>query len=426
MLPTNGSVRANRSLSRLKLLTLAAVMAAAAALILALPLPALTEQAAPNTAVAPSSAGLPDSPPAPDARPSSDATLDDVGTLEIPVAISVTYQAHGPQGTARWTLPVETTIYTAGTGLVITSWVQTTDGNGSYARVVAFYTSTTHVDIRVKHSHTLSNKKYTIPVLGPAMYISMGTLLEGDADNNDQVSILDFSILRTTYGQTCPPCDARADFNEDKLISILDFSLLAMNYAKSGPITVLGARPGAQQASLSALARPDDVLLKLVPGTIVVRPGAIVPVDVVMEAGAQPVDGADIYLDFDPRYLVIVDELGNPAQAIAPGAAFPDLLQNSVDNDLGQINFSAGVLSGEPPTGSLAVARFYVSQRRSPYNGWTTISFSQQRPRQTEVAFAGETILGGTTGGYVNAPSLRLWLPWVTRDLPIPLPIVTQ
>lgn len=212
------------------MLLLAALLIVVAALTLALPLPVFSSQALPDA----SERGTTNVDEPGGAAP----LLDAAGSVTIPLCISVAYQGHGDPGTSRWTLPVVTTIYTASTSGVITSWVQTTDANGGYCHDVHFDDNSISFDIEVKHSHTLSNKKFGIPVSGPASPINMGTLLEGDADNNNAVSLADFSILRTTYAQTCPPCDDRADFNVDGYISILDFSLLRTNYTRSGPITV--------------------------------------------------------------------------------------------------------------------------------------------------------------------------------------------
>jgi hypothetical protein len=66
--------------------------------------------------------------------------------------------------------------------------------------------------------------------------IDFGLLREGDANNDNVVSILDFSILATAFGECsdCPLFDERADFNGDGCILINDFSLLATNFGESG------------------------------------------------------------------------------------------------------------------------------------------------------------------------------------------------
>jgi hypothetical protein len=80
----------------------------------------------------------------------------------------------------------------------------------------------------------------------------MGTLIEGDANTDGLIDILDFSILATAFGTVVgdPGFDPRADFNNSGNIDILDFSLLATNYSRSGEIIVTAAR----SRWLSALA----------------------------------------------------------------------------------------------------------------------------------------------------------------------------
>lgn len=72
----------------------------------------------------------------------------------------------------------------------------------------------------------------------------LGPLPQGSMDRDDSVDILDFSLLRTLYGEVCPSCDRRVDFNEDGQVDILDFSLLRGNYGKTGPVTVSRATVG--------------------------------------------------------------------------------------------------------------------------------------------------------------------------------------
>lgn len=66
--------------------------------------------------------------------------------------------------------------------------------------------------------------------------IDLGVLCAGDANNDNFISILDFSILSSSFNLTSdqPGFDPRADFNGDLFISILDFSLLSGNYNKVG------------------------------------------------------------------------------------------------------------------------------------------------------------------------------------------------
>jgi hypothetical protein len=83
----------------------------------------------------------------------------------------------------------------------------------------------------VKNSHTVSNRKTGVVLVAGRNDLDLGTLREGDANNDDRVSIIDFSILAAGFS---PLYDARADFNQDGSVTIIDFSRLAQNFGVQG------------------------------------------------------------------------------------------------------------------------------------------------------------------------------------------------
>lgn len=89
--------------------------------------------------------------------------------------------------------------------------------------------------IRVKHALSLSSAM-TVTYAGGAQSATMGTLLAGDADNNNLVNINDFSILAAAFGKSSGQVgyNASADFNADAIVNIIDFGLLASNFGKTG------------------------------------------------------------------------------------------------------------------------------------------------------------------------------------------------
>ncbi|MGB7342243.1 MAG: hypothetical protein WBC91_25320 [Phototrophicaceae bacterium] len=66
--------------------------------------------------------------------------------------------------------------------------------------------------------------------------INVGTLMGGDADNDNRITLQDFSILTSSFnlGQSDEGYDDRADFNEDNLVTLADFSLLTSNFNVAG------------------------------------------------------------------------------------------------------------------------------------------------------------------------------------------------
>lgn len=156
-----------------------------------------------------------------------------------------------------WVTQLNVTIYYAGTNTVYKSVDLATTDTGTF--IVTEVDKSTW-DIRVKASHTLANRKNGVTIVGNTQVFDFGTLLEGDADGNNRVSILDFSILATAYGKSAGDSgfDARADFNNNGRVEILDFSLLATNYLMQGDITVTGISPAAQDLYTDRATEPRD------------------------------------------------------------------------------------------------------------------------------------------------------------------------
>lgn len=90
-------------------------------------------------------------------------------------------------------------------------------------------------NVWVKHAHTLANMEQ-VTITSADVSLNLGTLLEGDADNGNSVSLSDFSLLASSYGTSTgdPNYNASADFNADGMVQLIDFSLLASNYGLTG------------------------------------------------------------------------------------------------------------------------------------------------------------------------------------------------
>jgi hypothetical protein len=64
----------------------------------------------------------------------------------------------------------------------------------------------------------------------------MGLMRAGDCNNDNIVSILDFNILKPTFGRSAgePAYDGRADFTGDNIVNVSDFNLLKGNFGAGG------------------------------------------------------------------------------------------------------------------------------------------------------------------------------------------------
>jgi hypothetical protein len=89
--------------------------------------------------------------------------------------------------------------------------------------------------IRVKHGQSLAVVQAATLNAG-ANSVNFGTLRAGDVNNDNAVSLSDFSLLATTFNRTSGQAgyDARADLNGDSAVTLADFSLLASNFNQTG------------------------------------------------------------------------------------------------------------------------------------------------------------------------------------------------
>ncbi|MDD5094239.1 MAG: hypothetical protein PHV74_07665 [Dehalococcoidia bacterium] len=90
-------------------------------------------------------------------------------------------------------------------------------------------------DIAIVSEHALLNVMRDVNIAaGPNNMLDMGTLLEGDADNNGTIDSLDFAILQAAFMTS----DLAADFDRNGIVDISDYNLLAVNFMKASPVAV--------------------------------------------------------------------------------------------------------------------------------------------------------------------------------------------
>jgi hypothetical protein len=132
----------------------------------------------------------------------------------------------------------------------------------------------------------------------------------------------------------------------------------------------------------------------LLPADQTVEVGDVFNITIEAQCNGQDVTGISVYLNFDPTYLEV--------QSITSVASLPLVLENTYDNSLGIINYSAGVQLGEQyPSGTFDVAsiQFKALALTSPS---TVITFSTTTPRKTIVDFGGDIITDTLSDGTVT------------------------
>ncbi|GAB4556577.1 MAG: hypothetical protein Kow0047_00170 [Anaerolineae bacterium] len=319
----------------------------------------------------------------------------------------VTLQGRGDPPSAAWdgySLTVK--LYPSSGGTTVVPIVETTSIDASGTFTVTGLDPDIY-DVYVKGSHSLTNYRTGIDLTAGPQTVDFGTLLEGDANDDDYVLGADFSILATSYGRCVgdPGFDPRADFNGSDCVDGADFALLASNYGQHGPVLISG---GA-----GPLAGP--VTLSIDPLRAMIAPDAVVPVSIVVRAGSQPIDVVDVVFQFDPATVQIVDSSGQPVNQLMPTGVLPTLLLNAVDNAAGAVSFSAGRdLDGSAPDGDLVLGTFFVK------NVATALPTSAQLVLGplTGVYYGGQSVLGEAMDGQIyiaaGAPTY-LWLPSLAR-----------
>jgi len=302
---------------------------------------------------------------------------------------SVTLQGRPVPPASAWSVPVQVSLIPLGDTTPVYTFNTTTDEQGGFT--VDGITPGTY-QVLVKNTHTLQNSQVVTLAAG-INAVALGTLLEGDANNDNYVTLLDFSILVSTYGvcQGMGGYDDRADFNEDSCVTLLDFSLLATNFGQSGVA-------GFQSNPVNNIREggSGEVMLSIDPLVSDVREGDTFLVSMRVEAGSQPVDGVQFSLNFDPQYLQVV-EISNASNAL------PLVLLNQFDNENGTLDYAAGALSNFPSgTFNLVQVRFQAVQEISS----TALVFHYGLPRNTDATYGGSSVLQGAADGSVSITAL--------------------
>jgi len=161
----------------------------------------------------------------------------------ITVNLSAALQG-GSRPDAGWIIPLTVKFFTPGANILTATPVYqstvTTTKSGTTA--VASVTGVTagNYDVTAVSSHTLVNVKLNVAIAGSGTNLNMGTLLEGNANHDGIINMLDFSTLAASFGKSSGNAgyDPRADFDRSGQVNMLDFSLLASNFGKTAPVSV--------------------------------------------------------------------------------------------------------------------------------------------------------------------------------------------
>jgi subtilisin-like proprotein convertase family protein len=189
----------------------------------------------------------------------------------------------------------------------------------------------------IKNTHTLQRQvDFTIPT----DIVDFGVLLEGDADDDNDIDWMDYFILFTSKNkcQNDLGYEANADFNVDNCITKDDALLLASNYGKVGDSC--GERTRSKTRQYFEQSSPEAIQFSI-PDTVPVG----VPFEVLVKVAAnpqQPVSAITTHLYFDPQHVQI--------NALTATDTLDLTLQKNFDNNVGEIYFVATLWDNLPVT----------------------------------------------------------------------------
>lgn len=167
-----------------------------------------------------------------------------IGPIETIVSIFVVLQGDS-RPEAGWAVPLTIRFFTPGADVLndtpIYEFNLTTKksaGSAAVCEVTGVAPGT--YDITVIGEHTLMNAGRNVVISAPRSSVNMGTLLQGDANNDYIVNFEDYTILSTCWllSESQPEYDIKADFDQNGLINTADLSLLASNWLSSSPIEI--------------------------------------------------------------------------------------------------------------------------------------------------------------------------------------------
>jgi hypothetical protein len=140
--------------------------------------------------------------------------------------------------TLAYQVPLQVSLFQPGTTTVVAEGGATTSQTGTFT-VTELPSGTYDVQIKLANGLTRTVPGVVLPA-GGAGTANFGTVLVGDADNNNRVTAADFTALKQTFllqtgcATQSPIPNPCADFDGNGTISPNDFSLLKVNFLQQG------------------------------------------------------------------------------------------------------------------------------------------------------------------------------------------------
>lgn len=145
-----------------------------------------------------------------------------------------------------------------------------------------------------------------------------------------------------------------------------------------------------------AQAQSGGVQIALSPATRTVTLGETLDLDIVIQAGSQPLDGAQVYMRFAPEVLQVI--------AITPDLqAMNTILGGPAwDNTTGKLSYASGILVGNAITGTYRIATLRFQTIALTESISITFDVAPASALVTKATNAGETILPMVINGLIQ------------------------
>ncbi|WP_020568721.1 malectin domain-containing carbohydrate-binding protein [Neolewinella persica] len=243
--------------------------------------------------------------------------------------------------------------------------------------------------------------------------LDVGQLRGGDANGNNAVSALDFSILAGTFNlaEGSPGYNGLADFNGDGQVTALDFSILASNFNVAGEqVSNLANKGEVETRDRKAPSYPEfknGVDLALVPIQNELLQDELLQVKLMVHAGEQLIDAVEAHLNYDKALLEIIE--------ISYSDVLPVPIAGGIDPENGTIDLVRGTFDAFP-TGTFELARITFRAKKV---GQASIAFNPRSEAANLVTNFGTNVLQATKDANVNILTVQD-LPMEAELFPVP------
>jgi hypothetical protein len=172
----------------------------------------------------------------------TNTNLDLTFTAGAVVDISTVLQGDGRPEPEGWQVPVTVGFFAPDANVSVDTPIyefnRTTSKSGGNAVCQVMVVSDGTYDMTVVSEHTLLNVKRDVVITSPSTSVDMGTLLEGNANDDEVVDMFDLDDVAASWLQSKGDAayDAGADFDRNESVNFCDFALMAANWLRSSPI----------------------------------------------------------------------------------------------------------------------------------------------------------------------------------------------